>query len=945
MRASSRLEGLLSRWDELPQAGHLASRSFRRDLEKVWGASDFAAQTCLRDPDLLLDLADSGRLARKLAPGEMGRELAEMLAGVEGEEALLPALRRFRRRQMLRIVWRDLSGSAALEETLEDLSELADQCIRQALARLMDWAVARSGMPRDRDGNPQCLVVLGMGKLGARELNLSSDIDLIFSFPAHGQTDGRRPLSNEQFFTRLGRQLINVLGKVTEDGFVFRVDMRLRPFGEAGPLALSFGAMETYYAAQAREWERYAMIKARAITGEDAYRERLLGILRPFVYRRYIDFGAIDAIRDMKRRIQAEMHKRGMDANIKLGQGGIREIEFIGQAFQLVHGGRDPDLQIRPIMAVLSLLRDKGLMDGQAIDELSRAYRFLRMTENRLQAWKDEQTHLLPADDEGRQRLALSMNFEDWDSFSAALAQHRAQVEHHFRQVFSDTGDQRHPLEKAWLVEDREQAAALLKGMGYEQPVEVLRQLQSFQDSRACRALSEAARRKLDRLMPMLLEHASRVNGPDQTLARLLELLQAMVRRTAYLDLLLENPQVLEQLVRLGSESRWVVSQLLRYPVLLDELLDPRRLYAPLRRDELKQELKTLLARIHPDDLEQQMERLRQFAAGNRLRTAAADITGAIELMVVSDYLTEIAEVVLEQVLELAWNYLVQRHGRPGEVSGQGFAVLGYGKLGGVELGYGSDLDLVFLHADYSIDAVTKGEKPVPNDVFYARLGQRMVHLLNTRTPSGVLYEVDMRLRPNGESGLLVSSLAGFEKYQLNTAWTWEHQALVRARPVAGDQALGKAIRQVRRQVLCQPRDPGELRQEVVAMREKMRARLDRSREGLFDIKQGRGGITDIEFMVQYAVLRWAREHPALAAWTDNIRLLETLVAAGLMDSSLGESLVLAYQRFRDTYHHLALQEQPGLVEGRVLDQERHQVEQAWEHFFGVQTDARPGKR
>ncbi len=936
MDRMSRLEELLSCWDALPQAGRLASPGFRRELEKVWEASDFVARACLRDPDLLAALVENGQLQRALEPGEMGRQLEVALHGIEKEDALLSALRAFRRRQMLRIIWRDITGKAPLAETLEDLSELADQCIRQALARLMDWAVARSGMPRDAQGNPQCLVVLGMGKLGARELNLSSDIDLIFTFPAHGQTDGRRPLSNEQFFTRLGRQLINALGKVTEDGFVFRVDMRLRPFGDAGPLALSFGAMETYYEGQAREWERYAMIKARPITGEDAYREELLGILRPFVYRRYIDFGAIDAIRDMKRRIQAEMHKRGMDANIKLGQGGIREIEFIGQAFQLVHGGRDADLQIRPILAVLARLRDKGLMGKEEVRELSAAYEFLRLAENRLQAWKDEQTHVLPGDEDGRLRLARSMGFADWQAFLGVLDGHRRRVEQHFRQVFSDVEDQAHPLDKAWQVEDEARAAALLEGIGYERPGELLKQLQAFRDGRACKLLSHGARQKLDRLMPMLLEHASQVDDPDLTLERLLELLQAIVQRTAYMDLLLENPQVLEQLVRLGSESRWVVSQLVRYPVLLDELLDPRRLYAPLRREELKQELQTLLARIDPDDLEQQMERLRQFAAGNRLRTAAADITGAIELMVVSDYLTEIAEVVLEQVLELAWDYLVRRHGRPGEVSGRGFAVLGYGKLGGLELGYGSDLDLVFLHADYSINAVTDGERSVPNDVFYARLGQRMVHLLNTRTPSGVLYEVDMRLRPNGESGLLVSSLAGFRKYQADSAWTWEHQALVRARPVAGDPELGEAIRQVRREVLCQPRDPEKLRQEVAGMREKMRASLDRGRDGLFDIKQGRGGITDIEFMVQYAVLRWAREHPALVTWTDNIRLLETLVEAGVTDASLGEALVLAYQRFRDSYHHLALQEREGLVEDGVLEAERRQVEQAWREFFGA---------
>ncbi|BAO45706.1 bifunctional [glutamate--ammonia ligase]-adenylyl-L-tyrosine phosphorylase/[glutamate--ammonia-ligase] adenylyltransferase [Thiolapillus brandeum] len=933
---TDRLQALLSRWFELPQAQALPDEAMHRELKQVWQASDFVAQLCLRQPDWLLELADSGLLERALAPEELAGQLRDILEGVTEEAALLQRLRQFRQRQMLRIIWRDISRKAPLEETLEDLSELADQCIRQALDYLTIWANSRYGTPRNAEGEPQRLVVLGMGKLGARELNLSSDIDLIFTFPAHGQTDGRRPLSNEQFFSRLGRSLIKALGAQTEDGFVFRVDMRLRPFGEAGPLALSFGAMETYYSSQAREWERYAMIKARPITGESVYQDQLLGILRPFVYRRYIDFGAIDAIRDMKRRIQAEMHKRGMDANIKLGQGGIREIEFIGQAFQLVHGGRDRDLQLRPILKVLGLLQKKGLMGEREVRELTRAYTFLRLAENRLQAWRDEQTHLLPEDDAGRQRLAQSMYFDDWEGFHSVLEEHRRRVEEYFRQVFADTETQCHPLEKAWLAEDEAEAARLLEGIGYEQAEKVLEQLQDFRSSHACRVLSEAARHKLDRLMPMLMEHISRVTNPDLTLVRLLELLQAIVQRTAYMDLLLENPQVLEQLVRLGSESRWVVSQLVRYPVLLDELLDPRRLYAPLRREELKQELQTLLGRIDPDDLEQQMERLRQFAAGNRLRTAAADITGAIELMVVSDYLTEIAEVVLEQVLELAWNYLVQRHGRPGGVSGRGFSVLGYGKLGGVELGYGSDLDLVFLHGDYPGNAVTDGRKSVPNDVFYARLGQRMVHLINTRTPSGVLYEVDMRLRPNGNSGLLVASLSGFEKYQLNTAWTWEHQALVRARPVAGEARLGAQIETVRERVLRLPRDAEKLRQEVAAMREKMRTSLDRSREGVFDLKQGKGGITDIEFMVQYAVLKWAGKYPALTAWTDNTRLLETLVETGVMDPSVGEALVLAYQRFRDTYHHLALQEQPGQIEDGRMDAERQQVMAAWEQFFGA---------
>ena len=929
-----RLQELLSRWAELPQAQALPGGAFRHDLEQVWAASDFVAQTCLRQPDLLMGLVGDGQLERRLVPGELAGQLRDALEDITEEESLLQALRHFRQRQMLRIIWRDISGKASLEETLEDLSELADQCIRQALELLSAWAQDRDGIPRDAEGTPQSLVILGMGKLGARELNLSSDIDLIFTFPSHGQTDGPRPLSNEQFFTRLGRSLINALGKQTADGFVFRVDMRLRPFGEAGPLALSFGAMETYYASQAREWERYAMIKARPITGEQAYRDQLLGILRPFVYRRYIDFGAIDAIRDMKRRIQAEMHKRGMDANIKLGRGGIREIEFIGQAFQLVYGGRDRDLQIRPILAVLDILHHKGLMTPEVVVQLRLAYEFLRLTENRLQAWRDEQTHVLPADDAGRQRLAGSMGEEHWDAFWQRLQAHREVVEAHFAQVFSDADDTEHPLQQVWLTADGELAAELLTKAGYPDAESVLDRIRLFRETVAGRTLSEAARQKLDRLMPQLLEDVAQVSQPEPTLEHLLELLQAIVRRTAYLDLLLENPQVLEQLVRLGSESHWVMSQLVRYPVLLDELLDPRRLYAPLRRDELDEELAAMLARIDPDDLEQQMERLRQFAAGNRLRTAAADVTGAIPLMVVSDYLTEIAEVVLAQVMNLAWRYMVERYGRPGEVEDTGFAILGYGKLGGLELGYGSDLDLVFLHADYSQAAVTDGKRTVPNDVFYARLGQRMVHLLNTRTPSGILYEVDMRLRPNGESGLLVSSLKGFETYQHKNAWTWEHQALVRARMVVGDEALGRRLAQIRVDVLRQQREAPRLRKEVVDMREKMRSVLDRSDGRRFDLKQGKGGITDIEFMVQYAVLRWSLEVPDLTAWTDNIRLLETLVEAGLIPASLGERLVLAYQRFRDVYHRLTLQEQAGMIDAEQLQQERKCVQAAWQQIM-----------
>ncbi|MCB1802661.1 MAG: bifunctional [glutamate--ammonia ligase]-adenylyl-L-tyrosine phosphorylase/[glutamate--ammonia-ligase] adenylyltransferase, partial [Gammaproteobacteria bacterium] len=688
--AAARLARYHDNWREQPEvAGAAGAFPPAAAIDTVWQGSDFAAQLCLRQPGLLAELHGSGELERGLAPGEMHRALAADLDGVADEADLESRLRRFRQRQMLRIIWRDLLRSAPLDETLEDLSELADVCIRLALDHLHAWAIEKSGVPRDEQGRALSLVVLGMGKLGARELNLSSDIDLIFCFAEHGQTDGARPVDNEKFFTRVGRQLINVLSKVTAEGFVFRVDMRLRPFGDSGPLVATYDAMENYYHSQARDWERYAMVKARAITGQPADHEPLMAMLRAFVYRRYIDFGVIESIRDMKRMIERELHKKGLDTNIKLGQGGIREIEFIGQAFQLVRGGREPDLQVRPIQTVLQRLGARNILPAYAVRELGEAYRFLRLTENRIQAWKDEQKHQLPADANGCARLAASMGFDDWDAFDKVLRRHRQHVHEQFGNVFAapqtETQAEESPLHAAWrAAADDEQALAALGQAGFD-AVPTLTRLAEFRESSLVRALPTRGRNKLKQLMPSLIEAAAGVEDPDVTLDRLLRLVAAIVRRTAYLDLLLENPLALSQLVRLVGESSWVVAQLIRQPLLLDELLDPRRLYSPLHASELQNELDTLLNSVADDDLEQEMERLRQFAQGNRLRVAAADIVGAIPLMVVSDYLTDIAETTLQRVQASAWRDLHRKHGRPGgDIGGEtGFAIIGFGKLGG----------------------------------------------------------------------------------------------------------------------------------------------------------------------------------------------------------------------------------------------------------------------
>lgn len=846
MTQDDRLPRLLEDWNEKVGKGPSFGAAVETSLERVWEASEFVSNACLRNPSLLHELVELDILERTLSSGELSALLATRLENVVDENHLASGLRQFRNQQMVRIIWRDICGWASLDETLEELSELADVCIQQALDIHYAWLTRTIGVPRNEAGDPQQMVVLGMGKLGARELNLSSDIDLIFAFPEAGETDGRRALSNEQFFTRLGQKLNKSLNSQTVDGFVFRVDMRLRPFGDAGPLAASFNFMETYYQSQAREWERYAMIKARVVAGDrDAGRD-LMSMLRPFVYRRYIDFGAVESLREMKKLISANLYEKGMAANIKLGPGGIREIEFIGQAFQLVRGGQDPDLQIRPIQLVLARLAEKDLIPEADVAELVAAYRFLRDTENRLQAWRDEQTQLLPDDEIGRKRLARTMGFEDWEGFSSVLDGHRDRVQRHFEQLFAgpdEDSDAASPLADVWHQRPEIAAPDTLLTAGFDEPEKALVLMSGFRESRGVNALGARGRTRMDQLMPRVLGEAGQSDAPCVVLEQLTRILEAVAQRTAYLDLLVENPQVLTQLTRLVSASPWFAEQILRQPVLLDELVDPRELYAPLDRDSLRRQLDHLIASAE-GDLEQEMERLRQFASTNRLRVAAADVTGAIPLMVVSDYLTDIAQVALEAAIRMAWRDVTAKHGRPQGIVGAdtGFAIVGYGKLGGIELGYGSDLDLVFLHGNRDANAVTDGKRPLANDVFYARLGQRIVFILTTRTASGIVYEVDMRLRPNGNAGMLVTSLGTFDHYQHNEAWTWEHQALIRARFVAGDEVVAERFADIRKSVLSAPRDEAALRKDVREMREKMRASLDKSTISEFDLKQGRGG-------------------------------------------------------------------------------------------------------
>ncbi len=932
---------------------------FDRQLSRVLVCSEFVAQWCQRHPRLFRDLLSSGDLKQSYDSGHYRVTLQQLMPGQCSEDDLAVTLRQYRQREMVRLIFRDFTRQSTMQETTRDVTLLAEACIDTALGVLYEGLCQEMGKPLSQaDNSAQHLVVLGMGKLGAHELNLSSDIDLIFTYADKGATQGgKRSYDNHEFFTRLGQRLIKALEVLTIDGFVFRVDMRLRPYGQSGALVLSFDAMEEYYQSQGREWERYAMIKARVVAGDREAGQRLLASLRPFVYRRYIDYSVIDSLREMKTMIDREVKRRGKSGDIKLGFGGIRQIEFIAQSFQLIRGGRDTALQQRSVQRVLTLLGELECMSGEAVEELQQAYVFLRNTEHAIQGYQDKQSQTLPSEDLDRLRLAYTMGYEDWDTFEAALSQHRNHVDEHFSQIVSvprktDSGEVSSALEHDWLVlwpEELEAGVAcdILRRGAYEDAEASWYLLSTLRQSNLYAVMQSLGRQRLDQFMPIMLQAVAHSSNPSRTLARILPLVEAVARRSAYLVLLMENPQALEQVVLLFDACQWIAQQVTRQPVLLDELLNIENLYRVPEVAMLRDDLRQQLLRLPWDDLEAHFEGLRYFKLAHQLHVTAAEIAGKLPLMKVSSYLSYIAETLLEQVLVLAWQQLTARYGFPTDSQGlpydQDFIVIGYGKLGGRELSHASDLDLVFIH-DVVPEGVTNGDRSISNAVFFARLGQLIINMLTTRTPLGLLYEVDMRLRPSGESGLLVSSMKAFIEYQNRSAWNWEHQALVRARVVVGDKRPKRIFESTRATILCKQRDLTTLRRQVVEMRQKMRGHLLPSglkskKDGVFDLKQGRGGIVDIEFMVQYAVLAWAHEYPTLVRYNDNIHILEALGEAALFGVDEASALTEAYKTYRATGHRLALQGQPGKVSETAFLEHRRAVSAKWDALFGELSD------
>jgi glutamate-ammonia-ligase adenylyltransferase len=857
-------------------------------------ASDFAFDVFRRQPELL-------------APAGLERLRASADAATRGSMLDLPAdedrcmaiLRRFRHAEAVRLVFRDVNGLDDIDETLASTSALYETLLSAALRWSEHSLHARFGRPRDASGVEQRMVVVGFGKLGGNELNFSSDIDLILAYASAGDTDGSKSLDNGEYFIREARQLVRLLAEPTVDGICARVDLRLRPFGNAGRLALPFAAMEQYYQREGRDWERYAWIKARPVAGDRAAGRELQDMLRPFVYRRYLDYTAFAGLREMKALIDAEVARKDLAGNLKLGPGGIREIEFVVQLTQMIRGGRDPALRVRGLLPALRACEARGYIPTARAKLLRAAYLFLRRVENRVQMLRDAQTHDIPDDELSRERLALGLDYPSWDALAVELAGHRAAVSAEFAAVLVPDAGQTATAPVAdielWTAaRDGSLSAATLEASGFTAGADAAEQLTKLPQAAAVRSMSARSGERLERLMPQLIAAARASASPSASLLRMVRLVQAVARRSSYLALLDEQPNARRRVAGVFSDSAFLAERVITQPLLLDDVLDPRIDQLPLKRADISAEIARTLGTLDERDAERELERLNEFRSSIAFRLGLAFNDGRADAPATARRLAGLAEAVVAAVLALATRELTAQHGRlPGESGG--FAVLGYGSLGGEELGFASDLDLVFVYDGKLANAMSDGARSVDGTRWYQRLAQRVMHWLSAQTHAGKLYDVDTRLRPDGSKGLLVASVDAFEAYQRDRAWTWEHQALLRARPVAGDARLGGVLADIRREILAAPRDAARVIADVSAMRRRWRTERDRSDATRLDLKQGVGALIDIEFLLQGLVLAHAAEHPALLDTTASSTLIDALRSVHLFTQAQADTLHVAH--------------------------------------------------
>lgn len=901
-------------------------------IPETWSASRFVTRWLQGDPSRLEVLQTISRLSLSQ------QVFAEVLQKEIDAGATLPkAMRRLRNLVMSTLIVRDLGGQADFDEVATTISRFADFVVQTHLHALTAEMVAQHGTPTGEEtGETQELIVLGMGKLGGYELNVSSDIDLIFCYAEDGETkttsNEQRSLSNHEFFIRLGKKLIAAISDITEDGFSFRVDMALRPNGNSGPLVASFAMIEEYFLIQGREWERYAWVKARAMTGSPAHIAALDKIIQPFVYRRYLDFGVIDSLRSMHAQIRAEVVRQETrhperSNNVKLGRGGIREVEFLSQVFQLIRGGRDPALRDRSTRNTLRTLAEKNILDPQVVDQLLTSYIFLRDLEHRLQYLDDAQTHTFPAKEEDQTRIAQMAGYSSTKELLIALAKHREFVAEQFDAIFKEklTKTPENPetdgLIAAILAEtgNVEIIQGHLRSLQFDDVAAATTRILATWQSPKMQSLSEPNRNKLLALVYKAVQQIAKQAEPHlQTLNRFLDFMEAIARRSSYLALLTEYPHSLERVVRMMSSSDWAAKYLTRHPILLDELLDESVLHQEPDWDAFQEELRSGLAH-HTGDTERQMDTLRELHHTLLFRLLAQDLEGLVTVEHLADALSKLADIMVGATIQSVWETIATRH-RPTPQ----FAVIAYGKLGGKELGYASDLDVIFLYDDDDQEAPAA----------YAKLAQRFITWMTSHTSAGILFDIDIALRPDGASGLLVSSVNAFKKYQAQSAWVWEHQALTRARFCAGDNAIGAQFEAIREQVLRQNRDQQKLKDEVIHMRQRMRD-AHPNRSELFDLKHDAGGMIDIEFIVQYLVLKYAPQYPELCGNIGNIALLKLCGELGLIDAQIANDTANAYRLFRKLQHNIRLQgEDKARTQLDPLRKEIAVTRQLWDSLF-----------
>lgn len=934
-------------------------------LRKVATLSHFVARAMKAIAPAAADEEREARFEAICAKPFTRERIRERLCGVRESVVLSIALRELRRELMLALIGRNASGACGYDEVVATMTCFAEEAIRVAVSVHARELAERWGVPMSAEGVPQDLLVVGMGKLGGAELNVSSDIDLIFLYGEDGETrptpefpNVRRSVTTDEFYSRLARRIIPALNDVEGAGFVFRVDMRLRPNGDAGPIVCSGDMLEEYLYTQGRDWERFAWLKGRIVSvpvfsspeqfeTEAAY---VRSLVQPFVFRKYLDFNAISSLTKLHELVRAETDRREQarsreGCNVKLGRGGIREIEFITQTQQVIRGGRDVKLRGRSTLPMLEALAAAGALDAATAGRLAEDYVFLRDVEHALQYVDDQQTQWLPREGETLERAAGLLGLEPAELWRR-IEVIREEVARTFDGIFhvnerkADARD-----ENAWPLgwaQGGARSVELLDGLfrrlGYgDASDELIGRVASLVSGRRALALSEEARGRMRRLVQFVVEKApewiersgTRVISPAEELSRCLLLLETIAGRSTYAALLYEYPSAAERVGRVLAASRWSADYVVRHPIVLDELVDARNVemddFTAVDWSAWREDLHAQLLSAAGDQ-ERQMNYLRDEHHGAVFRLLVADLDGRFAVERLADQLSALADAVIAEVLELAWSSVSH-----GEEARPKFAVIGYGKLGGKELGYQSDLDLVFLFDDPDPDA----------DMRYSRLVRRMMSALTVQTSSGKLFDVDLRLRPNGENGLAVCSFDMFSRYQRNAdgngAWLWEHQALTRARFVAGDPDLGRRFEAEREAILREPRDRTALAREVSAMRAKM-LEGHPNRTGQFDLKHDRGGMVDVEFIVQLCVLGWSAEHPELVNNFGNILLLEMCARLGLVDAELAREAVAAYRRYRALQHEIRLNAGEGVparVPGGMLLEERAAVRRLWRSVFG----------